>query len=91
VDNGPDALVRRENDWLYGADGLRAARAALRARGVLAVWSASPDRAFSKRLQDAGFAVSEHVVRPHRAGKGPRHTIWIAASPPTAPGAAELP
>ena len=79
VDNGPEALVRRENDWLYSADGLRATRAALRPRGVLAVWSASPDCAFSKRLQHAGFDVNEHVVRPHRAGKGPRHTIWIAA------------
>ncbi|MGB5257947.1 MAG: hypothetical protein WBN44_11885, partial [Woeseiaceae bacterium] len=28
VDNGPEALVRRENDWLYGAAGLRATRAA---------------------------------------------------------------
>jgi spermidine synthase len=80
VDNGPEALVRRDNDWLYGGEGLRAARDALRPRGVLAVWSASPDRAFTKRLQDAGFDVNEHVVRPHRAGKGPRHTIWVAAS-----------
>ena len=79
VDNGPEALVRSENDWLYSDDGLRATRAALRPRGVLAVWSASPDRAFGKRLQQAGCDVDEHVVRPHRAGKGPRHTIWIAA------------
>ena len=78
VDNGPEALVRRENDWLYSDDGLRATRAALRPRGVLAVWSAGPSRAFGERLQRAGFDVSEHVVRPHRAGKGPRHTIWIA-------------
>ena len=78
VDNGPEALVRSENDWLYSSDGLRATRGALRPGGVLAVWSASPDRAFSKRLGQAGFAVDEHVVRPHRAGKGPRHVIWIA-------------
>jgi spermidine synthase len=78
VDNGPEALVRRENDWLYGASGLQATRAALRPRGVLAVWSASPDRPFGKRLQHLGFDVREHVVRPHRAGKGPRHVIWIA-------------
>jgi len=77
VDNGPEALVRRENDWLYGSAGLRATRAALRPRGVLAVWSSSPDRAFSKRLRQAGFNVREHVVRPHRPGKGPRHHIWI--------------
>ena len=24
VDNGPEGLVRRENDWLYSAAGLRA-------------------------------------------------------------------
>ena len=77
VDNGPEALVRQENNWLYGPTGLRATRAALRPRGVLAVWSSSQDRPFSKRLQQAGFDVREHMVRPHRAGKGPRHYIWI--------------
>jgi spermidine synthase len=80
VDNGPEALVRRANDWLYGGAGLRAARAALRPRGALAVWSANQDRRFGKRLQEAGFAVSEHVVRPHRAGKGPRHHVWIGTT-----------
>ena len=78
VDNGPEGLVRRENDWLYGVAGLKATRRALRPSGVLAVWSASADRAFSKRLAQAGFTVSEHVVRPHRAGKGARHHIWVA-------------
>ena len=77
VDNGPEALVRQENNWLYSAAGLKATRAALRPRGVLAVWSASQDRPFSKRLRQAGFDVREHVVRPHRPGKGPRHHIWI--------------
>ena len=77
VDNGPEALVRRENNWLYSTAGLKATRAALRPRGVLAVWSASPDRPFSKRLRQASFDVREHIVRPHRAGKGPRHHIWI--------------
>ncbi|MFU8815521.1 MAG: spermidine synthase [Pseudomonadales bacterium] len=79
VDNGPEALVRRENDWLYSAAGLQAARDALRAHGVLAVWSATPDRPFSRRLQQAGFTVEEVVVRPHRARKGSRHHIWLAA------------
>ena len=79
VDNGPEGLVRSANDWLYDAEGLRATRAALRTGGVLAVWSASPDRAFSKRMQQAGFDVREHVVHPHRAGKGARHHIWIGA------------
>ena len=37
VDNGPEALLRVENDWLYGRGGLSAARAALRPGGNLAV------------------------------------------------------
>ena len=81
VDNGPEALVRPENNWLYGAAGLRATRTALRAHGVLAVWSAGPDRGFSVELHRAGFDVREHVVRPHRAGKGPRHHVWVATPP----------
>jgi spermidine synthase len=80
VDNGPEALVRRENGWLYSLVGLQATRLALRPHGVLAVWSASADGAFGKQLRRAGFAVEESVVRPHRAGKGPRHHIWIAAA-----------
>ena len=80
VDNGPEGLVRRENDWLYGPAGLRATHDALRASGVLAMWSATPDRDFSKRLRQAGFDAREHVVHAHHAGKGPRHFIWIAAA-----------
>jgi spermidine synthase len=80
VDNGPEGLVRRENDWLYGAAGLRATHEALRTSGVLAMWSATPDRDFSKRLRQAGFDAREHVVHAHHAGKGPRHYIWIAGA-----------
>lgn len=80
VDNGPEGLVRRENDWLYSAAGLRATQAALRASGVLAIWSVSPDRDFSKRLRQAGFDAREHVVHAHQPGKGPRHYLWIATA-----------
>jgi len=79
VDNGPEAFVRSENNWLYGPAGLKATRAALRPRGVLAVWSAGPDAPFTRRLQHEGFDVTEHRVPPHRAGKGQHHHIWIAA------------
>jgi len=77
VDNGPAGLTHKGNDWLYGADGLRAAQGALRPGGVLAVWSAAPDRAFHTRLRRAGFAVEELRVRAHR-GRGARHIIWLA-------------
>lgn len=78
VDNGPDGVVRDANDALYSASGLTMAKAALRPGGVLAVWSAGPDRAFARRLAAAGFAVDEQVVRARENGKGPRHTIWFA-------------
>ncbi|MBX3573622.1 MAG: hypothetical protein KF694_14820 [Mesorhizobium sp.] len=78
VDNGPEGLTRRANDRLYDHAGLAAARAALTPGGVLAVWSQGPDRAFAKRLRDAGFAVEEVTVRAHRGKKGARHVIWLA-------------
>jgi spermidine synthase len=78
VDNGPDGVVRDDNDAIYSARGLDAARAALTPGGVLAVWSAGPDAAFTKRLAQAGFAVEEEIVRARENGKGPRHTIWFA-------------
>jgi len=77
VDNGPEGLTRRENDWLYGEDGLNVARTALRPGGVLAVWSAGPDRAFLQRLRKVGFRVEEVRVRA-RGSKGARHVIWFA-------------
>ncbi len=80
VDNGPSAMIRRENDWLYSAEGLAVTRRALRPGGVLAVWSAAPDPLFQSRLRRSGFKVEEHIVRPHRAGKGARHYIWLASA-----------
>jgi spermidine synthase len=81
VDNGPAGLTRQENDWLYGRAGLLAAREALRPRGVLAVWSAGPDHAFVRRLQQAGFSVEEIPVRARRGHKGGHHLIWLAVRP----------
>lgn len=78
VDNGPDGLTRDENGWLYSLRGLEAAKAALRPGGVLAIWSAAPDRGFTARLNAAGFGVDEVTVRARSNGKGPRHVIWFA-------------
>jgi spermidine synthase len=79
VDNGPSGLVRAANDGLYSRKGLATAKAALRPGGILAIWSAAADAAFSRRLSDAGFKVEEVTVRARSNGKGPRHTIWFAA------------
>jgi spermidine synthase len=78
VDNGPDGLTRLQNDRLYSRYGLQTAKAALRPGGILAIWSAAPDSAFTRRLSEAGFAVETVAVRARQNGKGPRHTIWLA-------------
>jgi spermidine synthase len=78
VDNGPEGLTRKLNDRLYDHAGLAAARAALAAGGVLAVWSQGPDRGFTRRLRDGGFRVDEVTVRAHAGRKGARHVVWMA-------------
>lgn len=81
VDNGPAGLTSEKNGWLYSLAGLRAAHAALRAGGMLAVWSAGPDAAFTRRLRQAGFASEEIRVRGRDANRGPRYLIWLASKP----------
>ncbi|RDL51062.1 Polyamine aminopropyltransferase [Ensifer sp. M14] len=78
VDNGPDGLTRPSNDSLYNHTGLRAAKAALRANGVLAVWSSAPDSAFTRRLREVGFATDEVNVRANGKRGGARHVLWMA-------------
>ncbi len=82
VDNGPDGLVRAENNRIYSKSGLHNARRALAPGGVLAIWSAAPDPKFKRRMEDVGFEVEEVEVRAridkNGKGKGPRHVIWFA-------------
>ena len=81
VDNGPQGLTTRNNEWLYSAQGLRAAFDALQPKGVLAVWSPGPDAAFSKRLCKAGFELDEVRVPARGIGKSKgagHHIVWTA-------------
>ncbi len=78
VDNGPDGLTAEANDRLYSRAGLGAAKHALKPGGILAIWSAGSDDAFTRRLRNAGFDVDEVAVKARDNGKGPRHVIWFA-------------
>ena len=78
VDNGPAAFTASDNQALYDDRGLAAARLALKAGGVLAVWSAREDRRFDQRLRYAGFTVIVERVRARLKKGGPRHTIFLA-------------
>ncbi|MHA7968213.1 spermidine synthase [Rhizobium sp. CAU 1783] len=90
VDNGPEGLTRESNDGLYDYAGLRAAKAALRPKGVLAVWSQGPDQGFTRRLSTIGFDVKEEHIRAGRK-RGARHVIWLATNGPAAAKAASQP
>ena len=78
VDNGPEALTRKSNNWLYSPAGLRKIHEALKPRGVLAVWSAGPHPVFVQRLRHAGFSVEEVLVRARDGTRGGHHLIWLA-------------
>jgi len=85
VDNGPEALTSAGNDWLYAPEGLAAAYRALTPGGVLAVWSAWPDRSFTSRLGRAGFDVEQVEVRARGRSGGRKHVIWLAGKPARRP------
>jgi spermidine synthase len=77
VDNGPDGFTRDDNDSLYGLYGLNSAYDALKPGGVLTVWSAFKDEAFTQRMLKVGFKVKEQSVRARSAKRGTKHNIWI--------------
>lgn len=77
VDNGPEGLTTRSNNWLYSTEGLLATMKALNPGGVVAYWSASADKPFKVRLCKCGFQVKEMQVRAHGT-KGAMHVIYLA-------------
>ncbi len=79
VDNGPDGMIQQANDRLYCNWGLRAAHAALRPNGILAIWSAYADAEFVARLERAGFDVDEVSMPANPGEEGRDNTIWLAS------------
>jgi spermidine synthase len=74
VDNGPSSVVHDSNAGLYTRAGVRAAFEALRAPGVLVVWSLTRGEPYLRRLREAGFVASEHLV-PARTGGRKKHVL----------------
>ena len=81
VDNGPEGMTRKKNDWLYTEDGLTEAYTALRPGGILAVWSAGPSRNFRERLRKVGYTVQQSRVS-EQDNQGDLHAIWLAERGP---------
>ena len=81
VDNGPEGLTSLRNDQLYDRRGLKLAMAALRSRGILAVWSAYADPNFTTLLQDGGFEVELVTVQEIGGEPDEKYVIWFAQKP----------
>jgi spermidine synthase len=81
VDNGPAAFTTADNLGLYGNAGVAAACAAMKAGGVLAVWSAWEDRKFEHRLRYHGLQARSEQVRARRQKGGARHVIFVGRKP----------
>jgi len=79
VDNGPTPFTTPENAKLYSDAGIADAHAALKDGGVLAGWSAQPNRRFEQRLRYGGFDVQVETVRARLKAGGPRHTIFLGS------------
>ena len=79
IDNGPQAMTREGNEWIYGFNGLESSFVALRPKGVFSIWSTDPDPAFTKRLLKTGFKVEEVKARARSGNKGGGHyCVWVA-------------
>lgn len=78
VDNGPAVVARHRNARLYSEEGVRTCARALKPGGVVALWSAGPDRRYEKHLAAAGFGVEVKSVSARGSAGGGRDVIFIA-------------
>ncbi len=79
VDNGPSALTDPRNHRLYGHEGIRACRRALRDQGCLAVWSVEASREFEQLLMLNRFHVRRFRVTAAKGGKSKSRFVLVAS------------
>ena len=79
IDNGPNAMTDSGNRRLYGHEGIRACRRALREQGCLAVWSAEPSKKFEQLLVSCSFHVRRFRVPTYKGSKSRSHFVWVAS------------
>ncbi len=78
VDNGPVAMVVKNNASLYSKSGLRSIRRAMKPDGRAVFWSASPDHAFDARLRAIGFQVEAVPAKRHPGAKREVCVLYVA-------------
>jgi spermidine synthase len=78
VDNGPTAMVQKQNARLYSFKGLQQVASVLKPRGRALFWSARPDPAFAQRLARAGFRVTTVPAPLYAGAKRCAVSIYVA-------------
>jgi spermidine synthase len=78
VDNGPDSLVHRDNDQLYGRRGFRRVKSALSAKGRVVYWSANRDKGFERELAKEFVNVHSVGAKAYPKAKKFSHTLFVA-------------
>jgi spermidine synthase len=79
IDNGPSAMTDSSNRRLYGREGIRACRSALREQGCLAVWTAEPSKKFEQFLMTCSFHVRRFRVLSYKGSKSKSRFVWVAS------------
>ena len=79
VDNGPGPNASKQREAVYGREGLKACRAALRDGGCLAVWSSEANKSFEEQLMRTGFHVRRFRVEAYPGSKSQGRYIWVAS------------
>ena len=79
IDNGPSSMSILRNRRLYGYEGIRACRLALREQGCLAVWSVESSKKYERLLMSGGFHVRRFRVPVYKGSKSQFRFVWIAS------------
>ncbi len=79
VDNGPNAMTDLGNSRLYGPEGIKACRRALRRKGCLAIWSAEASKEFEHVLMTCDLHVRRYRVPAYKGAKSQGRFVWVAS------------
>ncbi len=79
LDNSPSTMTVSSNRRLYGREGIRACRSALREQGCLAVWSVEPSKKFEQLLMSCSFHVRRFRVPACKGSKSQSRFVWVAS------------
>jgi spermidine synthase len=78
VDNGPTAMVQKQNARLYSFKGLLKIASALKPHGRALFWSARPEPIFAERLAGAGFRVKVVPAPLYSSARRNAVSIYVA-------------